>query len=119
MEISIGELLVIRDGTIACSENDPIDFIISKDDQFIVRVIFSKNSEWSDARTKVDRLEPNGLLLTFFNFNSPSGTGNIDPVLVGKVKNQDLYLNYRVYSLSQGGKTFHYTWFVGKEGSNG
>lgn len=55
------------------------------------------------------------LFFKVFNFDSPLGTGLIDPILLGKYKKRQLYLIFTVYSIGEGGqKLFQYTLFSGE-----
>ena len=56
------------------------------------------------------------MILTFENFNNSLGIGNTDPIEVGWIGEQKLFLNYRVYSLTGNtGKLLHYTWLLEKK----
>jgi hypothetical protein len=118
MEIKVGNYDVFKDGTIVGNENEPIDFIIIKELGFTIRIVFSSDSNIKDAQIKATEFDKVGALLTFVNFNNSIGIGNIEPLLIGHFNNRELFLNYRVYSLEKGGKTFHYTWLLGKEVTN-
>lgn len=118
MEIKVGGYEVIKDGTIISNENDPIDFIFDSEVGFIIRMVFINDASTKEYKINVEPFEKKGGKLEFINFNSSLGIGNAKPAKIGKYKNRELFLNYRIYSLSKGGKSFHYTWLLGKEASN-
>ena len=110
MEIKLGQYDVFKDGTIVGNENEPIDFIFIKELGFTVRIVFKNNLNIKEAKVSAEKFDKVGAILTFTNFNSPTGIGNIVSYKLGYFKNRELLLNYRVDSLEKGGKSFHYTW---------
>ncbi len=62
-------------------------------------------------------LSPSGsLAIHLTNFNNPAGTGNSEPLKIGREDDRTLYLNFRVYRL--GGspdRTLHYTIYSVRE----
>lgn len=119
MEIKVGQFDVLKDGTIVGNENEPIDFIFIKEIGFTIRVFFRTDKTIKGPKIHADKFEKAGALLTFYNFNNSIGIGNVEPIVVGVFNTRQLLLNYRVYSLDKGGKSFHYTWLLGKEVKNG
>ena len=119
MEIKVGQYDVLKDGTIISNENEPIDFVFIKEIGFTIRVFFKTELSINDPKIQAEKFDKVGALLTFYNFDNSIGIGNVEPMLVGAFNNRQLFLNYRVYSLDKGGKSFHYTWLLGKEVENG
>jgi hypothetical protein len=115
MEIKVGEYDVLKDGTIVGIENEPIDFFIIKELGFIVRITFKDNPINKEPKVSAESFDKVGVSLTFTNFNNSIGIGSIKPVKIGVLNNRELLLNYRIYSIEKAGKTFHYTWLLGKE----
>jgi len=62
-------------------------------------------------------LFPSGsLAIHLANFNNPAGTGNSEPLKVGREADRTLYLNFRVYRLNGSpDRTLHYTVYSMKE----
>ncbi len=118
MDIRVGGYDVLKDGTIVCNENEPIDFIFDSSNDFTIRITFLNDSSVPDYKVNAKPFGKKGGQLEFINFNNSLGLGNGKPAKIGKYRNRELYLSYRVYSLSKGGKSFHYTWFLGKEVAN-
>jgi hypothetical protein len=118
MEIKVGNYDVIKDGTIVGNENEPIDFIFIKEIGFTIRLVFETDLNIKGPEIKASEFGKVGALMTFVNFNNSIGIGNVDPIKIGNFNKRELFLNYRVYSLEKGGKSFHYTWLLGKEASD-
>lgn len=119
MQIKVGEYDVFKDGTIVGNENESIDFILNKDIGFVIRVLFANDADQKEPRVSADQYEKNGIVITFYNYNNSLGIGNAAPIPIGRLSGRQLLLNYRIYSLTKGGKAFHYTWLLGKEVVNG
>jgi hypothetical protein len=119
MNIKIGDYEVYESGTVIGNYNESIDFNLNKDIGFIIRISFVTDSVNGETRIEIEPLDKNGGHFKFINFNNSLGIGNITPLLVGKLNERELLLNYRVYSIEKAGKTFHYTWLLGKEVANG
>lgn len=119
MEIKVGQYDVLKDGTIVGIEDEPIDFLLIKEIGFIIRILFRTEVNIKDTKIQAEKFDNAGALLTFYNFNNSIGIGNIEPIPIGAFNHRQLLLNYRVYSLDKGGKSFHYTWLLGKEVKNG
>lgn len=115
MQIKVGEYDVFESGTIVGNENEPIDFIFDQDIGFIIRIVFKSDNVVTSPTIQGDKFDKVGGQLTFVNFNNSIGLGNVSPIKIGTFKKRELHLNYRVYSLNKGGKSFHYTWLLGKE----
>ncbi len=118
MKIKIGEYDILESGTIVAVENEPIDFFLIENLGFTVRIVFENDLEVKESRVKGEPYDKVGAKLTLTNFNS-IGIGNVSPMHIGTLNNRELFINYRVYSLDKGAKTFHYTWLLGKEVKDG
>jgi hypothetical protein len=118
MKIKVGKYDILESGTIVSIENEPIDFSIAENIGFTIRVVFVSDSEEKEPKIKAENYDKVGAKLTFNNFNNSIGIGNVEPLEIGTLNNRKLLLNYRVYSLNKGGKTFHYTWLLGEEVKN-
>lgn len=121
MEIKVGDFDVLESGTIVGIIDEPIEFLLSKETDFRIKIIFKDDKTLTDKphNRKADVYGKNGLQITFTNYNYPNGIGNAKPVQLGQIENRELHLTYRVYSLVDSGKLFHYTWLLGKEVNNG
>ncbi len=118
VEVQIPDYEIIMSGSIICVPDKPIIF---KVEDLVFELIFKDNSETPEQKLS-SNLPDNGkkMQLIFENFNNGLGTGNKEPLKVGIVENRGLFLNYRVYSLSENvGKLIHYTWLTAaEEGGN-
>lgn len=116
MDIKVGEFEVHASGTIIGNEGEPIEFVIDKASNYILRLIFKRDPNQKPAQVSADRYGNNGLQITFINADNSLGYGNTAAVRVGALRGRELYFNYRLYSLNanQGGKHVHYTFLLGK-----
>ncbi len=119
MEIKVGEYDVFKDGTIVATENQTIDFVFVEETDFIIRIVFKTNSTNNEPNIIAENLGSAGAQLNFINFNNSFGIGNTAPIIIGTLNDRELYLNYMVYALNKGGKSFQYTWLLGKEVKHG
>lgn len=119
MEIKVGDYDVHKEGTIIGNENEPIDFIFNKTTGFIIRISFIQDTKNKETRVDAETFDKKGGHLKFTNFNNSLGIGNTAPLKIGTLNYRELLLNYRVYSIDNLAKTFHYTWLLGKEVKNG
>ena len=116
MEIKVGDYEVHASGTVIGNETEPIEFVIDKGSNYVLRLIFIRDPNQKPAQVKADRYGNNGLQITFINADNSLGLGNTAAVKVGRLNGRELYFNYRIYSLNanQGGKHIHYTFLLGK-----
>ena len=119
MQIRVGNFDVFYHGVVIGNENEHIDFLIAEEVGFIIRVIFKNDFTDKSARIHAEGFQKAGAQLTFYNFDSSLVMGNINPLNIGVLNGRELFLNYRVTSLEKGGKTFQFTWLLGKEVTNG
>lgn len=118
MKIKVGEYEVLDSGTIVSNKDVPIDFILDESTNTKVRLKFINDQNLGQSAT-AEIFEKTSILITFTNYNNSLGIGNPEPLPFGKLKNRELFFNYRIYSLDSGGKHIHYTWLLGKEVTNG
>jgi len=119
MKIKIGEFDVLDSGTVIGNDNEPTDFIMNEAVDFVVRFVFVTDASTKEWSVKADKHGKRGVKLTFTNYNNSLGIGNILPIKIGKFTKRELFINYRIYSLTSGGKLIHYTWLLGKEVADG
>jgi hypothetical protein len=121
MKIKVGEFDVLDSGSVVGNLNEPIDFIIDESVALIVRLVFIDDDSNEKKNQKIaERFDKNGLQIKFINYdNSPFGTGNISPLMIGQYNGRELYFNYRIYHINLLGKHIHYTWLLGKDVKNG
>ena len=53
------------------------------------------------------------------NAKTTLGVGNTDLLNLGHINNRKLFLNYRIYSVTELSNTLHYTFYLGEEAENG
>lgn len=115
MKIKVGEFEVFASGSIVGNNDESIDFIIDENINYMVRLTFVDDSTIQGDSAKAKKIGTNGIEITFINYNSSLGTGNIIPLKLGFVNGKELYFNYRIYSIGTAGKHLHYTWLIKKE----
>lgn len=109
MDITIGEYRVYESGTIIAIPNEPVTFKI-KNLQF--KLVFT-NTEDKQQKLEASPVASNTLQLTFLNFNNSLGTGNTVPLPLGRLGEEELFFQFRIYTLGDDtGKTIHYTWLT-------
>ena len=117
MQISTGNYEIIGSGTIVGNYNELIKFEFSS-----LTYIFEFPSDLENLTTRLEfeTMAEKTLKLKFINFNNSLGQGPAIPTNIGNVNNRKLFINYRVYTLTEGaGKTIHYTFLLEKEVGNG
>lgn len=116
MKISSGEYEVLYSGTIIGIEDKDIEFNFPENHASL-KIIFSFKTDplVKDSPIQFDLPGDKTLRLTLVNTNSSLGTGNTQVLEIGFIDNRKLYLNYRVYAISDISKTIHYTFYLGKE----
>lgn len=119
MEIKVGDYDVFKDGTIISTINQNVDFVFVEEVDFVIRVVFINDVTNQEPSIKAEAFGKGGAKLVFKNFNNSIGIGSVEPLVIGTLNGRPLYLNYIIYALSMGGKSFQYTWLLGKEVKNG
>jgi len=121
MKIKVGDYDVLNSGSVVGNKNEPIDFHIGGNAINIVRLLFEDDESIKKqaAQAKASDTEEKVIEITFINYNSSLGTGNINPIPIGDLNGRKLFLNYRIYAIKELGKEVHFTWLLGKEVDNG
>lgn len=121
MKIKVGNYELIHSGTIIAIKDNPISIKlkdeIEGDCTFIMN--FGTDNEKKEAFanfTVIDRLT---LQIDFKNFDKYAGGGNTELIHLGTLRLLPLYFNYRVFDLTNVGKTLLFNFYVGEEVENG
>lgn len=108
---------VISSGSVISFNGDPLVLkmpLVGEDLTFV----FSFSSDLDNPDKPTLRVIPHGerkLEIQFVNFDCELGTGNLSPVEVGSIDDKTLFLNYRVYILSNSDcRLLHYTLYQEK-----
>ncbi len=110
IKIDIGQYEVYSSGTVVGNINDPIKFFI---EDLVFEIIFKNNTEKPEQSLTKRQISPKSMAIDFTNFNNNLGSGNKVPIEVGFMGNKLLFLNFRVYSMTDdSGKMLHYTWLL-------
>lgn len=111
MKIKLGKYEVLSSGTVVGILNEPITFYI---EDLVFDIVF-KNDVNVEGK-KVEGIvsdDSSKMFVYFINFNDQLGAGNTKPMRLATINDRDLYLNHRVYALTDdAGKTLHYTWLL-------
>jgi hypothetical protein len=108
---------IVANGSVISFNEDPLTLSIPLEGEDL-SFIFSFKSDLTDASkpyVKVIPLSGKSLELQLVNFDFELGMGNIDPIEVGALNNQGLFLNYRIYALADSPcRLLHYTFYQEK-----
>lgn len=116
-KISSGSAKVVSSGTVIQFQNNPIEITIDLPSYSFNWILkFENNPNTSEQRIIADAPSTSTLVLTCYNFNNPIGSGTSQPVNIGTHGDQYVYVNFRVYSLSEdASKSVHYTVYLSEE----
>lgn len=110
-KVTSGPSEVVASGIVIAFGKNPITLEIGN-----LKFIFVFNDE--DGKTEIDVkfdvTTDHELRITLSNFKNPLGTGNTEPIPIGKLQGRHLLLSYRVYDLQGSDKTLHYTFYMGE-----
>ena len=121
MQIKLGDYELIHSGVVITIDDNPITIKlpdeIEGDYTFIINFVTDNDNK--DSVTKYTVIDKFTLQIDFKNFDGFMGGGNSSLITLGTLRNLQLYLNYRVFDLSNVGKTLMYNFYLGKEVENG
>lgn len=121
MKIKSGNYDILYSGTFIQVTGEPVEMTFSDKNTnllvFMFKFIDDKNIK--GQVTNFNLLTKHSLEITFINFNDSLGIANTEILELGTLNNRKLFLNYRIYSLQNLGKTVHYTFYQGEEVVNG
>lgn len=115
MKITSGEYELIYSGQVISIKDNPIEVVlpdeVEGDFKFIFKFIKDESVKGSQTRRSAKgKFE---LEISFLNFDGFTGGGNAELLEVGTLKNQNLFLNYRVFDLVSG-KTILFNFYLKK-----
>lgn len=67
----------------------------------MIALRFADDPNTTEQLTDVAPQENNRLLITFRNFNTALGIGNIDPIRIGTFDGRPTYLRYTVHTIGE------------------
>lgn len=111
---------IVSSGTVISFNNEPITLQVFKDTTkvFTMKFVFKNNEEEKNAVLSGEVIN-NELILSLTNFNDPIGSGTTNPMKFASYKGQDLYLHFRVTTLSDSDKTLYYTIYKEEKDKHG
>ncbi|MGE6376588.1 DUF6864 domain-containing function [Peribacillus muralis] len=115
--ITSGGAHVLMSGLVIQFNGQPIEMNLDLPDFPLTLELDFANQENSTAQSiNAQTKGESTLSLMFYNFNNPLGSGSGKPVQLGTYQNKFIYLNFRVFSISNtSDKTLHYTIYLTKE----
>jgi hypothetical protein len=114
-KVESGPAKVIDSGTVISFAGNPITMRYKDLD---ITIIIEFKTDNQNISSYFDRNIPNRgtLKLTLYNFDASFGAGTIKPMPIGKYEGKKLYIQFRVYALTDSpDKTLHYTIYKGEE----
>lgn len=115
MVIKSGEYEIIYSGSVIGIKNEPIEFQFpSKYGAIKISIRLEKASNTYDNNVHANAIDDKTLELVIKS-NSGFGLGNTELMELGFADGRRLYLNYRIFSIQNLSKTFHYTFYLGKQ----
>jgi hypothetical protein len=112
--IKVGDYTLLESGSIILMTDVSVHFSI-RDLEFVFHF-----KEIKDSKPQINYKSNTGktLEVEFINFNDPVGISNINPIEMGIIGDQKLYIMFRVSALKEGVKTMHYSWYTKSISSN-
>ena len=101
---------VIASGVVHTYSNDNLELVLEN----FKLIIEFRNDPQKEQVTESQTISPTEIKLILYNFSNPLGTGLIEPIKFGTLRNRELFFAFNVYSLTTSSiKTFIYTFFLG------
>jgi hypothetical protein len=121
MEITLGEYELVHSGLVIQIKDMPIKIKVPDEVEgdFTFLINFISDTENKEATSKFTAIDKLTLQVDLKNFNNFQNGGNTELVNIGTLRKKQLYLNYRVFDLTNVGKTFFFNFYTGKEIING
>lgn len=105
-KVKVGDFDVIESGSVITMIDSDIHFFV-KGLEFVF--IFTK-TDGNEPRIKAVSNNGRKLVIELQNFDNSLGTGNVNPIPMGRINGNDLFIMFRVTKLDKGGRTMHYSW---------
>lgn len=107
-KIKVGDLTLLESGSVITPADANVSFSILD-----LEYVFSFVNDDS-AKPQIKQKSNTGkrMEIELVNFNDIVGVGNINPLPMGQINGQDLFIMFRVSKLQEGGKTMHYSWYL-------
>ena len=121
MIIQVGEYELIKSGNILTIKDSPvtIKLIDEVEGDYTFIINFVQDTENKETVTKYTAIDKFTLQIDFKNFDGYQGGGNTNLINLGTLRKKELFFNYRVFDLTNVGKTLIFNFYTGKEGNNG
>lgn len=125
LEVKFGEKIrVFESGTLIQYKQENLTFELKGENDtknpIQVEVRFVNDFEKKETRMFFENGGANHLIMNLENFDNKIGHGNIEPLRIGTLDNNELYFSFRVTSGNENfPRTFEYTFYLGEEVKNG
>ena len=115
MDITSGGYRVLNSGLVFTFKDQAIIFDI--DPQLKITISFRNDETVVGQRVESTKHSNTHGELTCINFNETLGTGYIDPIIVGNIGDESVYLYFWISKIGKDSiiKRVDYTWFIGKD----
>jgi len=121
MEIKVGNYVLIHSGTVIDIKDNPISITLPDDIEGDYTFIFNfkRDTNNKNPTTNISVIDKYKLQIDLVNFEGFMGGGNSELIEVGTLKKKPLFLNYRIFDLTNVGKTLIFNFYIRKEVKNG
>ncbi|MFS0689404.1 DUF6864 domain-containing function [Sporosarcina sp. 179-K 8C2 HS] len=114
LSISVGEKQqLIESGVVIQFNNQPVEFNLELTNFPLKIIMVFKNDSKTEPHMEPATIDNTTLSLILYNYNNPLGTGSTRPLKIADYQGKHIYLNYRIYSLSDtSDKTVQYSFYL-------
>jgi len=121
LKIKIEDYDLVHSGVVIQIGQHPITVTLPDEIEGDYTIIFSfKGDETKEGMlTQLHTIDKFTLSIEFINSDKAANVGNIDLIPIGTLRNKELFLQYRVFSMNEASKTLTFNFFTGKEVTNG
>jgi hypothetical protein len=120
LKIEVGNYDVIYSGTVITLKNSPIVLTFEPEYASLKFIIeFLNDLQKKEPYIKLDKSGDKSLNIWLVNMTGSFGLGNNQLIEVGYHNDKKIFLNFRVYVIKELSNTFHYTFYIEKEGTYG
>jgi len=121
LKILIEDYELVHAGIVIQIGQHPIKVTLPDEIEGDYSIIFSfKNDETKEGMlTQLTTINKYLLSVEFINSDKATNIGNIELIPIGTLRYKELFLQYRVLSIKEAGRTLTFNFYTGKEVQNG
>jgi hypothetical protein len=115
-----GPAEIVASGTVIAFNGSPVEIEFGSPWKLHLILRFKDVPGEEKQRISGKIIDRRTLEVTFFNFKNPLGSGSTRAIPIGKVGDNEVYIQYRIHALGESDKTLHYTIYRApkKDGNN-